>query len=173
MHIIVQLYDGIESEVTMLHCIQLTNCPNEQIVLRPSDGDGLAIDLRQEFNRQCVFDVLHRQGFADVRRAVSDENFDHRPVVVGIARVFMIGNVLAEPIAVDVIIVVAFAVDDSALLRRETTDATGNVLFVLPIVVVAVDENDAGEDHHGEGNGAGNLEHHDRICSSRKTRKVM
>lgn len=168
MHIIVQLHDRIESEVIMLHCIQLTNCPNEQIVLRPSDGDGLAIDLRQEFNRQCVFDVLHRQGFADVRRAVSDEHFDHRPMVVGVAWIFMIGNVLAEPIAVDVIIVVVFAVDDSAFLRRETTDATGNVLFVLPIVVVVINENDTGEDHHGEGNGAGNLEHHDRI-----TRKVM
>ena len=147
----------------MPHCIQLTNCPNEQTALRPSDWDGLAIDLREEFDRQCVFDVLHRQSFADVRCAVSDEHFDHRPMVVGIARIFMIGNVLAEPIAVDVVSIIVVAVDDSALRRqrRETTDATGNALFVLPIVVVAVDENDAGEDHHGEGNGAGNLEHHD------------
>ena len=138
----------------MPHCFQLTNCPNEETALRPSDGDGLAIDLRQEFNRQCVFDVLHRQGFANVRRAISDEHFDHRPMVVGIARIFMIGNVLAEPIAIDIISFIVVAVD-GIRQRRETTDATGNALFVLPIVVVAVDENDAGEDHHGEGHGAG------------------
>ena len=142
--------------------ISLTDSSNEQTVVRSSNGDGFAIDLGQKLNRQCILDVLHGEGLANVRRSISNQHLDHRPVVVRVALVLVVGNVLAEPCAVGAVVIGVVA-GRKIRKRCETTDAAGtrgSLLFIL-IVVVTINENDAGENNHGEGNSAGNPEHHD------------
>ena len=74
---------------------RLTDCANEERIVKTIDRHWLAIDLGQELNRQSILDILQIDAALNMRRAVPDERLDKGALVIGISD--GLGNVGTEP----------------------------------------------------------------------------
>ena len=74
---------------------RLTDCANEERIVKTIDRHWLAIDLGQELNRQSILDILQIDAALNMRRAVPDERLDNGALVIGISD--GLGNVGTEP----------------------------------------------------------------------------